>query len=233
MNKKLIASCGNCPYPLAERFCRTSSGKAPDFCPTKNKPQLTADAGREYQKTEIREFAYQASVQEAQAYVNRGNGYENIAPCKPRLLETIEFSEKMKYKRLGLAFCAGLRAEAKIVENLFRQHGFEIVSVICKVGRSDKECIGISDDHKVAPGQPESMCNPILQAMVLNDAGTEFNILLGLCVGHDSMFFKYADAPCTVLASKDRMLGHNPLAAVYNIDSYYRALKQPQKQSQQ
>jgi hypothetical protein len=28
-----------------------------------------------------------------------------------------------------------------------------------------------------------------------------------------------------VLAAKDRLLGHNPLAAIYNIDSYYRALK--------
>ena len=51
------------------------------------------------------------------------------------------------------------------------------------------------------------------------------NVLLGLCVGHDSLFFKYTEAPCTVLAVKDRLLGHNPLAAVYNVDSYYRCLK--------
>ena len=51
------------------------------------------------------------------------------------------------------------------------------------------------------------------------------NVLLGLCVGHDSLFFKYTEAPCTVLAVKDRLLGHNPMAAVYNVDSYYRCLK--------
>ena len=50
---------------------------------------------------------------------------------------------------------------------------------------------------------------------------------LGLCVGHDSLFFRYSAAPCTVLAVKDRLLGHNPLAAVYNLDSYHRALKVP------
>ena len=50
-------------------------------------------------------------------------------------------------------------------------------------------------------------------------------MLLGLCVGHDSLFLKAANAPCTVLAVKDRVTGHNPLAAIYNIDSYYRALK--------
>lgn len=36
---------------------------------------------------------------------------------------------------------------------------------------------------------------------------------------------EFAEAPCTVLAVKDRLLGHNPLAAIYNIDSYYRSLK--------
>jgi len=60
---------------------------------------------------------------------------------------------------------------------------------------------------------------------VLNREKTEFNILLGLCVGHDSLFFKYSEALCTVLAVKDRLLGHNPLAAVYTLDTYYRALK--------
>lgn len=68
------------------------------------------------------------------------------------------------------------------------------------------------------------MCNPITQAYLLNEEKTEFNILLGLCVGHDSLFLKNAEAPCTVLAVKDRLLGHNPLAAIYTAESYYRAL---------
>ena len=226
MKKENTASCGSCPFPSPERLCRNRQGKAPDFCPTKNKQELTAAANQEYAKPEIREFARQASVQEAEGYANRENGYDRVVPCKPRLLETIEFSKKMGFKRLGLAFCAGLANEAKIVERLLREHGFEVVSAICKAGRVPKETIGISDEQKVAIGQPESMCNPILQAMIMNDASTEFNILIGLCVGHDSLFFKYAESPCTVLAAKDRVLGHNPLAAIYNIDSYYRALKQ-------
>ena len=69
------------------------------------------------------------------------------------------------------------------------------------------------------------MCNPIAQALILNEAQTEFNVVLGLCVGHDSLFLKYAEAPCTMLAVKDRLLGHNPLAAIYTIESYYRSLK--------
>jgi len=100
-----------------------------------------------------------------------------------------------------------------------------MISVVCKAGRIPKEAIGIREEEKVAPNTFESMCNPVLQAMILNDEKTQFNILLGLCVGHDSLFFKYAQALCTVLAVKDRLLGHNPLAAVYTLDSYYRALK--------
>jgi len=68
------------------------------------------------------------------------------------------------------------------------------------------------------------MCNPIAQAKILNNEGTEFNIMVGLCVGHDSLFFKYADAPTTVLIAKDRVFGHNPAAALYLSDSYYRKL---------
>jgi uncharacterized metal-binding protein len=44
-------------------------------------------------------------------------------------------------------------------------------------------------------------------------------------VGHDALFIKYAKAPITVLAVKDRLLAHNPLAAVYQCDHYYRYLK--------
>jgi len=59
----------------------------------------------------------------------------------------------------------------------------------------------------------------------LNDVKTELNILLGLCVGHDTIFLEFSEAPCTILAVKDRVLAHNPLAAIYDINSYYRWLK--------
>ncbi|HEM61936.1 MAG TPA: DUF1847 domain-containing protein, partial [Chloroflexi bacterium] len=68
-------------------------------------------------------------------------------------------------------------------------------------------------------------CHPIAQAQILNDAETDFNILLCLCVGHDSLFLKHSDALCTVLAAKDRLLGHNPLAALYLSHSYYRRVR--------
>ena len=75
-------------------------------------------------------------------------------------------------------------------------------------------------------GRPEVMCNPIAQAEVLNAAETDFIILLGLCVGHDSLFIKYSKAMITVFAVKDCMMGNNPLSAIYTYDSYCEQFKQ-------
>ena len=219
-------NCAQCPYKISDRFCRSEDGKAPDFCPTRNMSVLVEQSLKEYNNTpSICEFARKASIQEAEGYIDRNLGYEHVRASKTRIEEIMEFSEKMSYKRLGMAFCIGLRKEAKAVEKIFSSKGFDVVSVVCKAGRIPKELIGISKNQQIVPDSTEAMCNPILQAMILNKEKTDFNVLLGLCVGHDSLFLKYAEAPCTVLAVKDRLLGHNPLAAVYNMDSYYRCLK--------
>ncbi|UCD88591.1 MAG: DUF1847 domain-containing protein [Desulfobacterales bacterium] len=223
--KSELPNCAKCPYNMTDRLCRKDEGKAPPFCPTRNNSDLIDNCLREYHRPDILEFAKQSSIQESDGYAYRDNGYERVKPIKPRIEEVIEFSQKMDYRRLGLAFCIGLRKEATVVEKLLSDRGFIVVSTICKVGRIPKEHIGIRDDQKISIGDFEAMCNPVLQASILNQEKTDFNILLGLCVGHDSLFFKYAKAPCTVLAVKDRVFGHNPLAAIYNIDSYYRYLK--------
>jgi uncharacterized metal-binding protein len=225
MMQSQIPNCVQCPYQMAERVCRNEGGKSPKTCPTITKTELIERTIEEYEKPDLKKLARLASIQEGEGYEDRELGYAFVKPIKPRIVEIIEFAKKMNYKRLGLAFCAGLHNEAKAVGKIFSSKGFELVSVICKVGRIPKEKIGVLDHEKIAIGKFEPMCNPILQALILNDEATDFNIMLGLCVGHDSLFFKYSEAPCTVLAVKDRVLGHNPLAAIYNIDSYYRSLK--------
>ena len=205
--------CAQCPYKGSDRFCRTEDGNSPDFCPTRNMPELVEQSLKEYNNTPgIYEFAKQASIQEAAGYMNRDLGYELVRASKTRIEEIMGFAEKMNYKRLGMAFCIGLRKEAKVVEKIFSSGGFDVISAICKVGRIPKEHIGVGKDQQIAPDTTEAMCNPVLQTMILNKEKTDFNVLLGLCVGHDSLFFKYTEAPCTVLAVKDRLLGHNPLA---------------------
>jgi uncharacterized metal-binding protein len=224
-----IPSCASCGAETRERICYTKEGKSSKGCPTLTRKQVLAEANHEYDKDEIREFALQASRQEAACYANRHERPYVMQPTKTRIVEICEFAQKMSYKRLGLAFCIGLAQEAGIVEEIFKGYGFQVVSVVCKAGRTSKEKIGIADEDKIFQGTDESMCNPIFQARVLNHEKTDFNVLLGLCVGHDSLFFKYAEAPTTVLAVKDRVTGHNPLAAVYLSTSYYRKLKSPGK----
>jgi len=139
-----------------------------------------------------------------------------------RVEETMALARRCGWRRLGIAFCIGLRREAAILHKVLAANGFEVESVVCKNGGFAKELLGIADADKVTPGTFEPMCNPIGQARLLEKAGTELNIVLGLCVGHDSLFFKHSHAPVTVLAAKDRVLGHNPLAALYLADGYYR-----------
>ena len=181
----------------------------------------------EYEKPEIREFARMASIQEAECYTNRHEKPYVLHPVKPRVQEICEFANKMGYKKLGIAFCAGLYREARALTNILKAQGFEVVSVVCKAGCTPKEAIGLKDSEKIRIGEFESMCSPIAQATILNGEKTDFNIMVGLCVGHDSLFFKYTDALATVLISKDRVLGHNPAAALYTTGSYYARLLRP------
>jgi uncharacterized metal-binding protein len=67
----------------------------------------------------------------------------------------------------------------------------------------------------------------VVQAILLDEEKTDFNILVGLCVGHDSLFFKYSKAFTTVPMVKDRVLAHNPAGALYTTGSYYARLMKP------
>lgn len=223
--KKTTANCARCSFKSAERICRIEGGKHPENCPTVVLKTVSQQVLEKYRTEELYEFARQASIQEKDGYRDREQGVDNLRPAQPRIEEILNFIRKMGYQKIGMAFCMGLRKEAAMVEKLFASRGLEMVSAVCKVGRAPKETLDLGAEERLAIGAFESMCNPVLQAAVLNEAQTEFNVLLGLCVGHDSLFFKYGEAPCTVLAVKDRVTGHNPLAAVYTLDSYYRALK--------
>jgi uncharacterized metal-binding protein len=73
------------------------------------------------------------------------------------------------------------------------------------------------------------MCNPVSQAELLNRSGCQFNIVLGLCVGHDSLFFKHSEGLATVLVTKDRVLAHNPVGALYLADTYFSRVWGPER----
>jgi uncharacterized metal-binding protein len=223
----IAPDCASCDLPTFARACVAEAGKSSKGCPTFSRKKVLEDANREYEASEVRNFARQASIQEAECYANRHERPYVMQPAKTRMVEICEFAKKMGYTRLGLAFCLGLAKEAGVVEEILTKKGFKVISVLCKAGRTPKEELGLKEEHKIFQGKPESMCNPIYQAKLLNHEKTDFNILLGLCVGHDSLFFKFAEAPTTVLAVKDRVTGHNPLAAIYLSGTYYQKLKTP------
>jgi uncharacterized metal-binding protein len=215
-------NCAKCP--VVEKICRLENGKGPKWCPTKNEGETLAEALKEYDDPNLKEFGRLASVQEGSCYARRDAKPFVMIPTKSRLEELIEFSQRMGYKRLGMAFCGGLTHEASILSEILERHGFEVISVSCKVGGIPKERIGVKDTEKIKIGEFESMCNPISQAMILNKAKTDFNIMLGLCIGHDSLFLKYVDGLTTVFAVKDRVTGHNPMATLYTSRSYYQRM---------
>lgn len=139
--------------------------------------------------------------------------------CKMcRVEETIEFAKKMGFQKIGIATCVGLIRESRTLAKILRSHGLEVYGAACKVGAQKKVSIGVD---KKCEAVGENMCNPILQAKRLNAQGTQLNIVMGLCVGHDSLFYKYSEGLATTLVVKDRVLGHNPAAALYCADSYY------------
>jgi uncharacterized metal-binding protein len=222
-------------YPLCARCtvhaCRPNStvedthidlGSAPPFCPMKLHADVLADAVLKYQDEKVREFACQASIQEGDCF-ERTEGV--LRTRIPRIEETMQFAKKMHYKRLGIAFCLGLASEAATLSTIFERKNFEVVSVCCKVGGIAKEDLGVNPEKKiVGPNMYESMCNPIAQAEIINAEKCDFAVVVGLCVGHDTLFIKNCNVPITVLAAKDRVLAHNPLGALYTSSSYYEQL---------
>jgi uncharacterized metal-binding protein len=228
MAKNSYPRCALCTVKVCEsRGRKVSDGppspeKAPAFCPMKLMPGVIAEALSEYDKPEVSEFARLASLQEFECYEPVPGGMRTRIP---RIEELIQFARKCGYKRLGIAHCGGLANEAHILTEILENKGFEVASVSCKVGAIPKERIGIKGEEKMAgPQNWESMCNPITQAKVMNSSNLDLAVMLGLCIGHDTLFIKYCRVPMTVIGVKDRVFGHNPLAALYLSGSYYRRL---------
>jgi len=180
-------------------------------CPINTSSDTLQKARAKYNVPEVRKLAQAASRIEAKGYMKW-----------TRLEETMEFARLIGANKIGIACCVGLRNEARIAKEIMEKNGFEIASVVCKTGCVLKEELGLRDDEKVNPGSVEPMCNPVAQAMLLADAGTDLNVLIGLCVGHDSLFMMHSKAPVTVLVAKDRVMAHNPIGAIYQADKYYR-----------
>lgn len=142
-----------------------------------------------------------------------------------RVEDTIAFAKLMGYRTIGMATCIGLLDETNRLALILKAQGFTPVSVCCKTGSIDKLELGLKETDKVRPGTFEPACNPVAQAKLLNEAKTDMNVIVGLCVGHDMLFTKYSDAPVTTIVVKDRVTGHNPVSVLYGQNFYYKRLQ--------
>ncbi len=207
--------CANC----ATTACRERPGSValPRNCPMHGPREPLDEAERRtFDDGDVKAIALAAARTEAAGY-----------GVDPRAGEIMSFARRIGARRIGVASCIGLLRESRLFCEILAANGFEPLSVCCKVGSIDKRRLGLEDREQIRPGEYEPLCNPIGQAALLDRAGAELNVVVGLCVGHDSLFFKHSKAPVTVLVAKDRVTGHNPVAALYTSHSYYQRLKEP------
>ena len=129
---------------------------------------------------------------------------EAKTPGVSRAAEIVAYAKHAGIRKVGIANCVGVAAAGEAFEKMLAEH-FEVTRVACNVFGLDRS--------EVLEGMSGGTCNPVGQAKVLNDAGTELNVAMGLCLGHDMLFAKHSAAPVTTLVVKDRVHGHNPIAA--------------------
>lgn len=215
MNKENnFNKCLTCAECRVKACMNKEENKYPEFCLTKYvDKELLEEAKELYLNDEINNrLALIGAEVESQFYGKY-----------TRVQETIEFIKRYGAKKVGIATCVGLLNEAGIFAKILKSYGIEYYAVGCKIGAVEKSEIGIPKENTLTKGAKyESMCNPIMQAKILNREKTDLNILIGLCVGHDSLFIRYSEAPVTVLIVKDRVTGHNPAVALYTQGSIYR-----------
>lgn len=125
-----------------------------------------------------------------------------------RLEEVIEFTKEMGYKKIGLAFCYCMEEAAKLVAKILKENGLSVSSVSCAVGALAQKDVNNKSEL------PGLSCNPIGQAVQLNNENVDFVIVMGLCMGHDVIFQNNIKADFTTLVVKDRTNNHNPIKSI-------------------
>ncbi len=129
------------------------------------------------------------------------NAEDSLNPSVDRINEIIEYANKSDIKVIGIANCVVFQKEANQLELLLSDAGFKVEKVHCKYGRVPFD--------ELVPGYKGISCNPAGQAKYLEEKGTELNVMMGLCLGHDMIFNSKSKAPVTPLVVKDRKLNHH------------------------
>jgi len=195
----------------------------PKHCPLKGRENLAIRAKELYLgDAETKRMYVGAALVEKRSYEKvRGR----TMAIRPRIEELVDYARTIGADRIGIAYCIGLANEASLISGYLSKNGLDVQAVKCHCGHFDKCDLGVPKEGKIGdPEKFESACNPILQAMLLNELKTGLNVIVGLCIGHDVLFTEHSKAPVTTLVVKDRVTGHNPLAAVHS--AYHRPFDQ-------
>jgi uncharacterized metal-binding protein len=222
-----IPNCAKC----VANYCQNSfideinENNLPDYCPMKSCKKLIHSVISKYNSKKVKELYVPATITEKEAYEYVRGIRMGV---RPRIKELIEFCKLIRKKRIGIAFCSGLKDEARRITDILEKTGFIVSSIMCKCGGIDKTKLQVPKQYKIGDSSKfEAGCNPIIQAEILNKVKTELNVIVGLCIGHDMLFTMNSNVPVTTLIVKDRMLGHNPAIALYS--SYLKRIVDFQK----
>jgi uncharacterized metal-binding protein len=128
---------------------------------------------------------------------------DSLDPFIDRIQEIVQYSSEAGINKIGIANCTIFNNEAQHLEEILSDAGFSVEKVNCKYGK-----VPFND---LVPGYKGVTCNPAGQAKYLEERGTELNIMMGLCLGHDMIFNTKSKAPVTPLVVKDRVLSHKTL----------------------
>jgi len=232
MHKNTNFSCSKCSAVWQKSgetncWCKDPSSRSPKpvYCPTGNHSDVIEESLDLYKgDSNDARIARTASRVEGMCY-QPVPGSDAVNARWTRVEDTIAFAKLMKYKKIGIATCIGLLEETNRLASILEAQELIPFSVCCKTGSIDKLELGLEEADKVRPSTFEPACNPVAQARLMNRAGTDMNIIVGLCVGHDMLFTKYSDAPVTTLVVKDRVTGHNPVSVLYGQNFYYKRLQ--------
>jgi uncharacterized metal-binding protein len=117
-----------------------------------------------------------------------------------RTREVFELISRLGAKTIGLAYCPDMEPEVRTYARMMEEQGLRLVLP-----------------------QPLSggACGPLEQASLLNDANTDLNVLVGMCVGHDALFMRASQARVAALIARDTFLQHNTAAALYVSRGYF------------
>ncbi len=160
----------------------------PGYCPSEREAKIISESFGKYTGDEAdAKLARVAARVEGLCY-QPVPGSDAVNARWTRVEDTIALAKLMGYNKIGIGTCIGLLDETNRLADILTAQGLEPLTVCCKAGSIDKLELGLQETDKVRPGTFEPACNPIAQAELLNQAGSDMNIIVGLCVGHDMLF---------------------------------------------